>query len=266
MKSLKGDPDNQILVAGIFGWPLTEADLAKAEYKIALTPNPNTADVNHPTIYDYWPVCYDPGHMPAAATTDSATGFDATAAGVGATGGLRESAFVDEFGTNGLKFSICQPDFSQSMKVIGDAIAKKLQNLCVNYKLIDTNTAEPGLQPDCRVVWRIPRTDTATGKTVYDETSTGLPMCPDGATNGNVKTDCWQLITGADADQKCPDHQLPLTYGQLIKVLRTADEVAAKPQLDPGTKVGMQCRTCTDDLPNPSDEYKLTDAYKQCHY
>ena len=266
MKALKSDPDNQLLVAGIFGWPLNADDLAKAQYKIALIPNPNGQDVNHPQVYDYWPVCYDPGHMPATATTDAATGFDATAAGWGATGGLRESKFVDEFGTNGLKFSICQPDFSSSMKVIGDAIAKKLQNLCVDYKLIDTNTKKDGLQPDCRVVWRIPKPDPANpNKTIYEESSTGLPICPDGATNGNVTTDCWQLVTGTEADTKCPPKP-PLTHGQLINVLRTAQEVKDKPQLDPGTKIGMQCRTCTDDLPNPTPEYMLTDAYLQCHY
>jgi hypothetical protein len=97
IKSLKADPD-QIVVAGIFGWPRSDADMASAQYKIAPVPNPNTADTQHPTVYDYWPVCYDPNHLPSPATTDPATGFDATAAAWGATGGLRESAFVDEFG------------------------------------------------------------------------------------------------------------------------------------------------------------------------
>ena len=128
IKGLKSDPDNQILVAGIFGWPLTTADLASAQYKIAPIPNPNTADTKHPTVYDYWPVCYDPNYAPSAATTDSSTGFDWTAAAWGATGGLRESAFIEEFGPNGMKFSICQPDFSASMTAFGNAIAKRLPN------------------------------------------------------------------------------------------------------------------------------------------
>jgi hypothetical protein len=126
IKGLKGDPNHQILVAGIFGWPLADADMAKAEYKIAHIPNPNTADTMHPTTYEYWPICYDPAHMPAASTTDSATGFDTTAAGWGATGGLRMSAFINEFGANGLKFSICQSDLSDSLTAIGNALVGKL--------------------------------------------------------------------------------------------------------------------------------------------
>ncbi len=110
IKGLKSDPDNQILVAGIFGWPL-DGDTSKATYKVDETPNPNTADKANPQIWDTWPVCYDPNHPITAANTDKTTGFDPVAAGYGATPGLRMSAFIDEFGANGLKYSICQPDF-----------------------------------------------------------------------------------------------------------------------------------------------------------
>jgi hypothetical protein len=129
MKALKARPDEQILVAGIFGWPLDDADLATATYQIAPIPNPNTADTQHPTVFDVWPICYDPDHLPAA--VDGGTGFDADAAGWGATPGLRLGAFVDEFGDNGLKFSICQPDFSAAMSKIGATLGKKSGNLCV---------------------------------------------------------------------------------------------------------------------------------------
>jgi hypothetical protein len=263
IKALRSDPENQILVAGIFGWPLDAAAMSSAKYKIALVPNPNTQDAQHLTVYDYWPVCYDPNHMPSAATTDSGTGFDQTAAGWGATGGLRESAFIDEFGANGLKFSICQPDFTKSMQLIGDAIAKKLQNLCVDYKLVDSDvTPGNGLQPDCRVVWRTPKQDpNDPNKVIYDESSTSMPEClssystsnrpPDcdpGAAAGDPKNpntnpktrtcgDCWQLTKDT---VKCP------VNGQLINIIRTASEYAASQVLTPGTKVGMQCRTCTD--------------------
>ena len=144
LKGLKADPDHQILVAGIFGWPLGDADMATAQYKIAPVPNPNVADTQHPAMYDYWPVCYDPNHMPAASTTDVKTGYDAVAVGWGATGGLRESAFVDEFGDNGLKFSICQPDFSASMTAIGNAIVKNLPNGGSDGGPFDAPMVRPG--------------------------------------------------------------------------------------------------------------------------
>jgi hypothetical protein len=147
IKTLKGKPDEQIFVAGIFGWPLSEADMASATYKIAPIPNPNTYDTAHPTVYDYWPVCYDPNHLPT--NPDPATGFDATAASWGATGGLRMSAFVDEFADNGVKFSICQPDFSAAMSKIGSVLSKKMQNLCLPavYGQLTTCTANT-LIPD----------------------------------------------------------------------------------------------------------------------
>ena len=237
IKSLKDDPDNQILVAGIFGWPRSDADMASAEYKIAPIPNPNTADAQHPTVYDYWPVCYDPNHLPSAATTDLVTGFDATAAGWGATGGLRESAFVDEFGTNGRKFSICEPDFAESMKSIGDAVAKKLQNLCVNYKLVDTNSPTPGVQADCRVAYQRAVVDpNQPASTIITEYAIGLPQCPADASNGNVSQTCWQL---ASDFSRCP------ATGQLVNVLRSEADIAQYGAVLPaGTALAMQCQTC----------------------
>jgi len=233
IKGLKEDPDNQILVAGIFGWPLTDADYTSAQYKIDQIPNPNSADTAHASVWDSWPICYDPGHKPANAST-----FDSIAAGFGATAGLRNAAFVDEFGKNGLKFSICQTDYAASMKTIGDTIAAKLQNLCVNYKLwTDTNG-----NPDCRVAYRKPTypDPKKPNEVVWEENPQGLPMCAAGATPDTIQSDCWTLITDT---KKCPDAY----NGQLINVLRTRAELNdPNLALAAGTKVGMQCRTCTD--------------------
>jgi len=233
VKTLKSDPD-QLLVAGIFGWPL-DGDTTKAPYKIDLIPNPNTADTAHATVYDSWPTCYDPNHMPAAGTTDKTTGFDSTAAGWGATAGLRLSAFIDEFGANGLKFSICQTDFSASMKLIGDTIAKKLQNLCVDYKLIDTDqNPANGVQADCRVVYRRPVVD-ANGQVTFKEDPNSMPQCDPNLTDDTQTTyPCWKLLSDKT---KCPIN------GQLINVVRAPAD--RNTPLDPGTKVSMQCRTCT---------------------
>ena len=123
---LKSDPAaQQILVAGIFGWPRKgsdgKPDFSKANrYKIDLVPNPNSADTAHPQIWDYWPVCYDPNHLPKG------SGFDQDAWAYGAAGGLRLSAFIDQFGQNGLKYSICEPDFTDAMSGIGNALAQRL--------------------------------------------------------------------------------------------------------------------------------------------
>jgi hypothetical protein len=233
IKSLKSDPDNQILVAGIFGWPL-DGDPTKAPYKIDLIPNPNTADAAHPMVYDSWPVCYEPNHMPANPNT-----FDPSAAGWGATAGLREAAFINEFGPNGLKFSICQSDFSASMKLIGDAFAQKQQNLCVADKLLDKDTATPGLQPDCTVHLRTPQADPADPTQLIYTDGAELPQCPTGSTNGTVAADCWQLSSDL---QKCPSAY----NGQWVTFLRTAAEIASG-SLATGTQLAVQCGICLAD-------------------
>ena len=263
IKTLKGNADEQILVAGIFGWPLTDAEKATATYKIDMIPNPNTADVQHTQVYDYWPVCYDPTVPPPRDGS-----YDANAVGVGATGGLRMSAFIDEFGANGLKFSICQTDFSDSMKKIGDAISKHLGNLCVDYKLMDSNTDAPGLQPSCRVVYQNPVPDPKNpGKTILVE-GNPLPQCDPQYSAKNPPPndvgDCWMLTTkndpnptiAKDADTKCPN------YGQLVTVLRTPGEADAGP-LAPLTKIGMNCLTCTDPIPGLNQD---SPQWKACNY
>ncbi len=162
IRALKTKPDEQLFVVGIFGWPLDASAMADATFKIAPIPNPNIMDSAHPQVYDTWPVCYDPSHQPSK--VDPATGFDSEAAGWGATGGLRLSAFIDEFGDNGLKFSICQPDFSDSMRLIGGGLARKMQNLCLpeifthyasctaNYVVVDgagNEVLDPNVIPVC---------------------------------------------------------------------------------------------------------------------
>jgi hypothetical protein len=283
LKNLKGaKADEKILVAGIFGWPRNGADgkpdMANARYRIDYVPNPNPQDAAHPQVYDYWPVCYDPDHEPP-----SDGGFSQDAWGWGAEGGLRISAFIDEFGKNGLKYSICERDFSAAMKGIGDAIEIRLANLCVEAKLYDadldprnnhlvdvkegtvTKRVPAGLAADCRVVYRYPSIN-SDGQIIYTD-SKPLPMCDVNATTGNVPEDCWQLTI----DQETCDE--PQQLGQLVQILRTKAEIAAGPVAE-GTKVGMNCRTCPDlskdELAAPplgKGSAKCTDAacyYGQC--
>ena len=212
MKALKRRPDEQIFVAGIFGWPLDEAGLAAAEYKIAPVPNPNFADTAHPTVYDVWPVCYDPNHPPS--NPEPGTGFDAEAAYWGGTPGLRLAAFVDEFGDHGMKLSICQPDFSAAMSKIGSALTQPWPSLC-------TATRTDGYA-DCTATYLIPD---GNGNLARDTAT--MPRCNAGRTNAP----CFSLVTDAT---RCPSGE------QVIEVVggRAAVDGGALPS---GTMLELNC-------------------------
>jgi hypothetical protein len=185
LKVLKARPDEQILVAGIFGWPLDESDLTTATYKIAPIPNPNTADTQHPTVFDVWPICYDPSHLPVhvdggGAGVDGGVDFDVNAAGWGATPGLRLAAFVDQFGDNGMKFSICQPDFAAALSKIGATLAKKSPNLCL--------PARSDGYVGCTAHFLVPD---GTGHLIPEPTD--MPQCSGGQTN----RPCYRLVHDA---------------------------------------------------------------------
>jgi hypothetical protein len=219
LKALKARPDEQILVAGIFGWPLDEADLATATYKIAPVPNPNTADTQHPTVFDVWPICYDPSHLPVhldAGAVDGGVDFDSNAAGWGATPGLRLAAFVDEFGDNGMKFSICQSDFSAAMSKIGATLAKKSPNLCLPAR----NDGYAG----CTAHFLVPD---STGHLVPDPTD--MPQCNAGQTN----RPCYRLAHDAS---RCAGTDLNLQVYQTAAA--GVDGGAAQ---TPGTLLEFTC-------------------------
>jgi hypothetical protein len=129
--------------------------------------------------------------------------------------------------------------------MFGDTISKKLQNLCIDAKLMDVDRVAPGLQSVCRAVFRLPQADATTGKVTYTESSPPLPMCPAGATPETITADCWKVIID---NVKCP------VAGQLINVVRTAAEIADGP-LEGGTKFEMQCWTCPDFTSRPGCDY-----------
>jgi hypothetical protein len=148
------------------------------------------------------------------------------------------SAFIDQFGVkNGMKFSICQTDFSEATKQIGYALAKKMQNLCMDDKLLDADPTTAGLQADCSVKYNVlvPSPIDPT-KSIYQENPQSLPECSPGNSATNLPPrDCWQLSKDT---AKCP------VTGQLVTVFRTAAEVAAGP-LAAGTMINLQCRICS---------------------
>ena len=231
IKSLKPSDPDKILVAGIFGWPRQRQ--APLPYKIDLIPNPTylPGTTAKEKIYDYWPICYDPSFPPRS------DAFDAEAAGHGATGGLRLSAFVDEFGANGLKFSICEPDFTEAMSGIGNALAGRMDNFCIDYKLVDSDGNTPGLQPACYVTYRNPVVDGTTGKvTGWAEGKQPIPQCPANATPDTIQADCWRLATDTG---KCRIN------GQHFNLVRSRSAMNLGP-LPADTRVELRCRTCPD--------------------
>jgi hypothetical protein len=90
IKVLKSRPAEQIVVAGIFGWPNNPLG---ARYRYVQTPDG----------LDYAPIC------------QSVNGE--------ATAGLRLKKFVESFGNAGAFFSICNDDFSPAMQQIGSRLA-----------------------------------------------------------------------------------------------------------------------------------------------
>jgi hypothetical protein len=215
IKSLKTDP-SQILVAGIFGWPREGSEMASALYRIDLVPNPNSADTAHPQIYDYWPTCYEPNHLPQS------SGFNADAWGWSAQGGLRLAAFVDEFGESGQKFSICESDFSNAMSNIGTAMARRLANVCVPSDFAQGKT--------CMAYLYEPVVD-ASGTVTYVAGTNAVPECSSDTTTPTI-ADCYSLVF----DQtRCPGAQYR------VEVRRTADEIAAGP-LPENTKLLLRCQ------------------------
>ena len=252
VKQLKGggaEADDKILVAGIYGTPRAGDPVARP-YKIDLTPNPAS---NSPVteVYDYWPVCYDPDFMP------SGSGFDKTAAEHGATGGLRIKAFLDEFKPESrLAYSICESDFGPAMDGIGKALIRKMDNLCVPFKLEDSSD-EPGVQADCRVAWRIPNTVTdSKGVTslVFEELPDSIRRC-----DASREPECWEVVFGdknGTAEEKNAAERCPATGSapsQMINIVRKPGTTLVE-----GTKVGMQCVTCVD-LPPGMKPFKGCD-------
>lgn len=175
----------------------------------------------------------------------SGSGFDQTAADHGATGGLRIQAFLDQFKPESrLAYSICESDFGPAMAGIGKNLMNKMGSLCVPYKLADSEDA-PGIQADCRVAFRIPKTVTdANGikSIAYDEDPASLPRC-----DASRTPVCWEVKFGnangtADEQEvasRCPANGS--TPSQMINVVRKPGTTLVE-----GTKLGMQCVTCVD--------------------
>ena len=130
------------------------------------------------------------------------------------------------------------------MAGIGKALIIKMGNLCVPFKLADSEDAA-GIQADCRVVYRIPKTvtdDKGVRSVTYDESPESLPRC-----DASRKPDCWEVkfgnASGSSDEQETAKHcpAKGSAPSQMIHIVREPGTTLLE-----GTKVGMQCVTCVD--------------------
>lgn len=187
IRARKARPDEQILVAGIFGWPSSEID---AEYKIIKNAG---------------------GDLEVKPTCQSTNGSAAP--------GLRMKSFVDGFGASGSFYRICQDDFRDAMKEIGERLRVLIPDPCVAAPLVDTSP-DSGLQADCQVADRV-----LEGGVYKDHP---IKSC---ALSNNEKP-CWAPVE----DSTCKE------AGYKIMVQRTAPAPV-------GTQQVIKCLTCAKDDP-----------------
>ena len=239
VNGVKGNPQTQILVSGIFGWPPDTAlpnVQTTDQYRIGV--DTTSQPPSQSTLWDYMPICWNP-------TVQASDGNIYKAYG-----GLRHNKFVSAFGANGQRFSICNQDFTDAMTQIGTAISQALSPGCVQYPLIDTNPNAPGVQPECQVVYESGCTTPgqngclATGysqETLTEciDPTTQLPLDPTGPLLANIPDSarpCWYLYYDADRTTGCPNAFM----NQRITVLRPS----TVPLTPPGTLLGLTCLTC----------------------
>lgn len=236
LKALKSkDVDEKLLVAAIYGRP-RQGETAEKKYVIDKVVESGVE------LWGYRPICYDPDYMP------SGSGYDQTAADHGAAGGLRISAFLNEFKKeNALGYSICESDFGPAMEGIGERLRKMMYNLCVPFKVVDTSDT-PGVQADCRVAYkrRVKKVG-ADGQTTvaFEEDKDPIPACDDSHT-----PPCWELKLGnanGSADEQETARRCPATaatLSQWINIVRKPGD-----ELEDGTQAVMYCLSCVEALP-----------------
>jgi hypothetical protein len=170
VKSLKPDPASQILVASIQG-PVTPYVI---KWK---TPGVQTDPP--------WP---DIAH---SCTLGSGT------TGSFADPGVRVQQFVQEFGGNGLVYSICQDNFGPALNTIAMKLSQLIGPKCVVGQLWDKDGdgGNGSLTPDCAVIDHVPN---GSGTGTVDSV---VPSCAD---NGNTAP-CWSLRAPTTMEQtSCP--------------------------------------------------------------
>jgi len=182
---VKKDP-SLVIAAGIFGWPSNEAN---ARYEISPRGGGNL---------DLDPVC------------SSSNGSAIPA--------FRVRDFVQSFPNNST-YSICQDDFREAMRRIGEKIRATVGPPCIAHPLVDIDPDTSGLQPDCNVVETRPRDGGGSDQVL-------IPRCP-----GVDGEPCWELR----ADGQCTES------GHLVEIDRRGGQPVE------GTRQAIRCLTCAGD-------------------
>ncbi len=165
-----------------------------------------------------------PGPINVVSTFDSDNGYDylaldfsCTAQDAEAVPPIRLNAFLDGFGDNSQRTSICQSDLTPAL----EKIAKKIINKsigCFTQALRDTDAAIDGVQPDCVISEQRP-----------DEEERRLPECSDQNNPEMSETlPCFTLLPEA----LCAGHPTSLAP----KVFYTEGEF-----VPPGTQAFARC-------------------------
>ena len=240
VNDVKSRPQDQILVAGIVGWPPDSALTGVTvfnQYRIGKDSTWVGIGAQDATRWDYMPICEIPSIQ--SADGNIYKGY----------GGFRHKEFIDAFGSNGKLYSLCNSDFTGPMTQIGNKIATALTPGCVAYPLIDTDPNTPGVQPECQVTDRQPCAQPGKGsclQSAYTETplsecidpTTEHPLDPTNPQLNNVPNsgrDCWYLYYDPNPVTGCPNAY----KNQRIAALRKTGT-----QAPAGTLLSMKCLTC----------------------
>jgi hypothetical protein len=186
VKSLKPEPDGQILVASIQG-PVTP-------YRI-----------NWKT-----PAVMTDGPWPEIAHSCMVT--SGTLASF-ADPGVRIQQFVQAFGARSRVYSICDDNFAPALTTTGMLAAQLLRANCLTGTLVDADRdPDNGVQPECAVSESVPN---GAGTGTVDSV---VPAC---ASNGN-SSPCWALVAPT-ANVSCPANSsvLEINRGGVIPPANT---------------------------------------------
>jgi hypothetical protein len=160
LRSLKTDPNNQILVAAITG-PATP-------YTVEMIPASLTSDRVDAQIASIQHSC----------TENSGEYADPS---------VRILQWVMGFGGNGLLLPICADSFAPALMTIGAKLSVLLKAQCIQGTLRDAAPTTPTLDPECQV----------TDRFVNDQNVTVESPVPACADNGN-NPPCWSIVDDTD--------------------------------------------------------------------